>query len=287
MVGVTDRYVPTPHVLDRRQLLLGLAAGAAAALAGCSFSGQGNTRGALAAGSRYGGFRFAPDHSEPARPLPPIPSPRPGRPVQVSRLPGGTNGMALTIDDGYNAATVSAYVTFCQDTGIPITFNPNGCYAAEWAPHAAVLRPLIAAGQVQIGNHTLHHLNLTRLTGQQVREEIQRNEQWVQDTFGVTSRPWFRPPYGSHTRRTDEIAGELGFTRILLWNGSFGDSEVLSAGTLLKLARRYLRPGVVLLGHANHPTVTRLYGQIVELIRARDLAPQTLDQVFGTSRAIG
>ena len=42
-----------------------------------------------------------------------------------------------------------------------------------------------------------------------------------------------------------------------------------------------------MLGHANHPTVTHLYGQLVELIRTRNLTPVTLDEAFGTSRASG
>lgn len=182
---------------------------------------------------------------------------------------------------------MDGYVIWAQRTGIPVTFAPNGTYRELWEPQADRLRPLIEAGQVQIGNHTYTHNDITTLSDAKIREELERNEEWVQQTFGITSRPYFRPPYGNHTQRTDAIAGELGYTKILLWNGSFGDSSLLSPETLMKLAHQYLQPGTIMLGHANHPTILGLFDQIQELMAQRNLEPVTLDTMFGTSRAIG
>jgi len=216
-----------------------------------------------------------------------FPPPHPG-PATVSYAgPAGSRHIALTIDDGFDPATVSAYVEFARRTGTHLTFSPNGRYADVWARHAPVLRPLIAAGRVQIGNHSYSHRDLRRLPDAVVREEIERNEAWIQLTFGTTSRPWFRPPYGSRDARTDELAGATGFTRVLMWNGSFGDSRLLTPDVLLTQARRYLQPGTVMLGHANHLTITRLFDAVLELLRERDLRPVTLDEMFGTSRRIG
>ena len=120
-----------------------------------------------------------------------------------------------------------------------------------------------------------------------MRAELERNEQWIEQTFGTTTRPWFRPPYGRHSEQTDAAAAVAGWTRVLMWNGSFGDARLLTPDALLQQAQRYLNPGVVMLGHANHPTITGLYGQILELIHSRNLTPTTLDEAFGTSRATG
>jgi peptidoglycan/xylan/chitin deacetylase (PgdA/CDA1 family) len=72
-----------------------------------------------------------------------------------------------------------------------------------------------------------------------------------------------------------------------MWNGSCGDSTLLRPRVLLALAREYLHPGVVMLGHANHPTVTRVFPRIAEIIASRGLHPVTLDEMFGTSRSTG
>src|SRR4051794_12398847 len=88
------------------------------------------------------------------------PAPTTGAPLLVSELPEAARlagDVALTIDDGFNPETVAAYVEFATATGTHLTFNPNGMYAPIWDRHASALRPLIEAGQVQIGNHTFSH----------------------------------------------------------------------------------------------------------------------------------
>jgi peptidoglycan/xylan/chitin deacetylase (PgdA/CDA1 family) len=196
---------------------------------------------------------------------------------EPARLAGA---VALTIDDGFNAETVAAYVEFATATGTHLTFNPNGMYRPIWDRHADALRPLVEAGQVQIGNHTFSHRDVRRLSDSALEEELQRNEDWVAETFATTTRPWFRPPFGFRDERTDELVAGLGWTKVLLWNGSFGDSALLTRSVLMEQARKWLHPGTIMLGHANHPTVTHLYPQLLELLAARRLTPLTLTEAF-------
>jgi peptidoglycan/xylan/chitin deacetylase (PgdA/CDA1 family) len=175
-------------------------------------------------------------------------------------------------------------VKLAEDTGLPITFNPIGKLADSWQPHAQALKPLIEKGQVQIANHTYHHLTLTQLSDKRIASEIEQNEAWIEQTFGVTARPYLRPPSGIHDARVDEMAGQLGFNKIILWQGSFGDATPVTSTALLALANAAILPGAIIVGHANEGTVTSLYPQIAEIIRSRNLVPSTLDQMFGTSR---
>ncbi len=140
--------------------------------------------------------------------LPPIPGPQPGPAVVISHAATATQQIALTIDDGYCEECVAGYVDFAERTGIHITFSPNGSFSDIWNRYAARLRPLIAAGQVQMANHTWGHPNLLTLGDAAIRTEIQRNEDWLQSAFGSTGRPWFRPPYGNHSAHTDALGGQ-------------------------------------------------------------------------------
>jgi hypothetical protein len=90
-----------------------------------------------------------------------------------------------------------------------------------------------------------------------------------------------------HDKRTDNIAGSLGYTRILLWNGTLGDATVEKPEELLALADKWMRAGAIVLGHANHPAVLGVFGQLRQLIAGRHLEPVTLDAMLGTSRATG
>ncbi|MGI8492613.1 MAG: polysaccharide deacetylase family protein [Acidimicrobiales bacterium] len=217
----------------------------------------------------------------------PIPPPAPGKPQLISKSRSPTSQIALTIDDGTCGPCSQAYVDFVQRTGIHITFSPNGTNHEIWDPLAASLVPLIDTGQVQIGNHTYTHANLLKASDAKIREELERNEEWIQAKFNITSRPWFRPPFGFRNGHTDGVAAQLGYTNIFMWNGSFGDAVVLTPEVLLAQAERYLKPGTIMLGHANHPTVIDLLPQIYDLISERGLQPATLDEMFGTSRDEG
>jgi peptidoglycan/xylan/chitin deacetylase (PgdA/CDA1 family) len=207
----------------------------------------------------------------------------PAVPPSGSAAPAGRR-IALTVDDGYAPEVVAGYVDFARRTGVHLTFSPNGTYQSAWGPQAAVLRSLIDAGQVQIMNHTFSHPRLTKMPAGRVREELERNEQWITTTFGTSSRPYWRPPYGAHDATVDAIARDAGFPNPVMWTGSYGDSTLVTPEFLLDQARRYLTPGRIVLGHANHPTILGLFDQITDLIHERDLQPATLDEFFGTSR---
>jgi len=248
---------------DRRDFLALLTLGVAATLAGCDAAASNPLR---------------------SKEFPPA---VPGPVHSVSKVPGHTRNIILTIDDGADATTLGAYVELARTTGLRLTFNPNGMRAATWAPQARTLNPLIEAGQVQIANHTFHHRSLVGLPEADARAELERNEEWIQSTFGTSSRPYFRPPNGAVDHASNEVCGALGYTTILQWNGSFEDSKLVSESSLLASATRSLQPSALVVGHANAPTVTHLYPQILELIKARDLHPVTLDEAFGTSRGTG
>ncbi len=259
---------------SRRSVVTMLGVGLAAWLSGWAdgtVSASAARRGpAIAAAPGRGGPAIAALPTPAARTH--VAPPLPGKPI------------ALTVDDGYAPEVVAGYVEFARRTGVHLTFSPNGTYASAWAPQAGVLRPLIDAGQVQIMNHTFSHRWLTRIPAGQVREELERNEQWIAATFATSSRPYWRPPFGAHNTAVDAIARDAGFARPVMWTGSYGDSTVVTPQFLLDQARRYLTVGTIVLGHANHPTVLGLFDQISSIIRDRGLQPVTLDEFFGTRR---
>jgi peptidoglycan/xylan/chitin deacetylase (PgdA/CDA1 family) len=196
--------------------------------------------------------------------------------------------IALTVDDGYCGTCIARYIEFAQGSGIHITFNPNGVNNSLWTPSlVAAARQMVAAGQVQIGNHTWNHANLLQLSNSGIVSELSRNEDWIEQTFGITSRPYLRPPYGYYDQRVIRAAADVGYTSILLWNGTFGDAIPKTPEQIIQLAERWMQPGTVMLGHLNHPGIASVFPQLQAIMASRNLEPVTLDAMFGTSRAIG
>lgn len=266
-----------------------LVVGLTGAVTGCSRDVRGPS-GAAGGGLPDGGPGTPPQDV----PVPPGTATPPPVPVPPGRVPltgehvlfhgaGDTREIAWTVDDGYNAAVVAGYVDFAVRTGTHLTFCPNGRYDRAWAPHAGALRPLIERGQVQFVNHTFSHPDLARLSEAGIREELDRNEEWVRRTFDTSCRPYYRPPFGSHTPHVDAVAAGIGFHHAVMWNGDFGDTRLISRESLMESARGHLRPGAIMIGHANHPTILDCFDEITALLRDRDLTPVTLNEMFGTT----
>jgi peptidoglycan/xylan/chitin deacetylase (PgdA/CDA1 family) len=259
--------------MDRRRFLVALAAG----LAGASLAEGAGTLGAGDPGpspSSPAAARVAPVSA----PSVLVADPPTG---VVAALPGTGTSLALTIDDGADSAVVGAFATLAVDTGIRLTFFPNGCYRS-WEDNAAVLRPLVESGQVALGNHTWSHPDVTGLGDREVAEEIGRNRDFLRAVLGVTDSPFLRPPYGARDERTDRIAADLGHPTIAMWNGTLGDSRVLGPDEILASARQWFAAQAIVVGHANHPPVTTVYGKLLELIAERRLQTVTLADVWAT-----
>jgi peptidoglycan/xylan/chitin deacetylase (PgdA/CDA1 family) len=204
--------------------------------------------------------------------------PLPGGGV-LNKLPGDGNLLALTVDDGVNTDVVRLYTQFAKDTGVRLTYFVNGIYRS-WTDNLALLRPLVESGQVQLGNHTWSHPNLTRAPVSRVAQQITRNDAFLKTTFGVDARPYLRPPYGRHNATVDGVAADLGYTEITLWSGSLADSTVITEDYIVQMAQRAFTGQAIVIGHLNHLPVTHVYEQLRDLIRARNLRTVTLNDVF-------
>ena len=213
--------------------------------------------------------------------LPPPPRsariPLPGGGV-LSSLPDG-DLLALTLDDGVRSDVVRLYTEFARDTGVRLTYFVNGIYRS-WTENQALLRPLVDSGQIQLGNHTWSHPDLTKLPLTAVAEELRHTHDFLWKTYGVDARPYFRPPYGAHNPNVDAVANQLGYTADTMWCGSLGDDVVITPEQIVTMAQKYFKPGNIVIGHLNHEPVTHVYERLAELIRERRLRTVTLNDVY-------
>jgi peptidoglycan/xylan/chitin deacetylase (PgdA/CDA1 family) len=209
-----------------------------------------------------------------------VPLARVPAPVGVlTRLPGDGNQLALTVDDGASSAVVAAFGQFCRDTGTRLTFFVNGANAS-WSDNAAALRPMVDSGQIQMANHTWSHAYLNWITLNAVRDQIQRNADFLRNTYGADGTPYFRPPFGVHNSDIDRVAADQGYTTVTLWSGDVGDSLPETEANLVACAARSFSPQQIVLAHANLPTITHCYDQLSQLIASRNLQTVTLNDVF-------
>lgn len=195
-------------------------------------------------------------------------------------LPGEGKYIAWTVDDGADPEVVRAYAEFAHRTGTRLTFFINGQYPA-FKQHRDLLLPLVKSGQLQIANHTYSHAALTSLTDEQIVQELTRNDEEIMRLFGVSSKPYFRPPYGYYDARVLAAAASCGFTRPVLWYGSLADSSNISSAEVYAYAEKYALAQHIVIGHLNYRGVVSELDRIRALLDRRGLKTVTIRDYYG------
>ena len=256
-------------------------------MTGCTPSAAEGTHGASAGGSASGSASATASASSAATPSAsatatssnPVPAARAWTGPQTG-LPGEGKYIAWTVDDGADPEVVRAYAEFAHRTGTRLTFFINGQYPA-FRQHRDLLLPLVKSGQLQIANHTYSHAALTSLTDEQIVQELTRNDEEIMRLFGVSSKPYFRPPYGYYDERVLAAAASCGFTRPVLWYGSLADSSNISSAEVYAYAEKYALAQHIVIGHLNYRGVVSELDRIRALLDRRGLTTVTIRDYYG------
>ena len=198
-------------------------------------------------------------------------------------LPGEGNYVAWTVDDGASPECVRAYCEFAKRTGTRLTFFINASYTS-FKQNIDLLKPLVDSGQIQIANHTYNHPDLLSLDKAGVMKELTQNEDAIKELFGVSSKPYFRPPFGRYSDDVLKWAGYAGFTRPVLWNGTLGDEYRTSPRVIDMRSNQYLRAQAIALGHLNYTTIIPLLDDLKALLDERGLVTVTLNDYYEAAK---
>ena len=190
--------------------------------------------------------------------------------------------MALTFDAGANADAVPSILATLRRDHVPATFFLTGNFVRTYP--AAARR--IAADGFRIGDHTISHPHLTRLSDAAVRREILGAAQQITTVTGANPAPLFRFPFGDADARTIAIANQAGYVPVrwtvdtLGWEGTAGH---ITASVVAARVLAGLRPGEIVLMHAgsnpdDHTTFDAdALPRVIRELRARGYSFVTLD----------
>ncbi|MET8285242.1 polysaccharide deacetylase family protein [Streptomyces sp. NPDC048448] len=200
------------------------------------------------------------------------PSSRPLRPP-VRREPllhvsGRGRTMVLTFDDGPDPRYTPTILKTLRKYDVRAMFFVCGGMAAA---NKDLLAEMADDGHI-VGNHTWTHPLLTQLRRPQIRSEIERTCDVIEDAYG--ERPlWFRAPYGAWNRATFQIGADLGMEPVA-WTVDSRDWTTPGTGAIVHRVEHGAAPGVIVLSHDAG-------GDRSQSVRAlRDYLPQLLDSGY-------
>jgi peptidoglycan/xylan/chitin deacetylase (PgdA/CDA1 family) len=179
--------------------------------------------------------------------------------------------VALTFDIEIDDATLYGILDILRARGIHGTFFVTGNWVRTF-PDAA--RAIVRDGH-EIGNHSLTHPYFSRIGLDGAAAELEKTEKIIQETTGVTSRPYFRFPYGDSTANTVAIVAREGYVAYH-WSA---DDGTISGWIGWAGQHKAEANGGVLLMHGRSATVRSLPGWLDQLA-AMGLKPTTLGEVL-------
>ncbi len=196
------------------------------------------------------------------------------------RLPDSTTRrIAWTVDDGASSEGVRDYLDFVEQYNLRMTFFLTSAYPA-WMRNKRQLQELVDAGRVQLANHTVNHPTLSRLSSAGIKKQLRQCGKFIEDNFGVSAKPYYRPPYGLIDERVIKVANDIGYTSPVMWSGSLGDSATQRKHQILTMGNKWIQDGVILLDHFNDRTPKYVFKELAKTLKRRKLLTVTLDDVY-------
>jgi peptidoglycan/xylan/chitin deacetylase (PgdA/CDA1 family) len=153
--------------------------------------------------------------------------------------------VALTFDDGNDATQLRLIFNILRATHVPATFFP---FAQAMTVDPALWHSLAAAGY-PIGNHTVTHPDLLRVSDAALHREIVGATAMIRAISGRAPIPVFRPPFGAWDIRVAAAASAAGYPTLLLWDVDPRDWSGITSPVIAQRVLTRTRDGSVVLLH--------------------------------------
>lgn len=193
-------------------------------------------------------------------------------PAQLARGPVTGRQIALTFDDGPHPAYTPQILRILRQNHVRATFFVVGMMAEQYPK---LIKAELGGGHA-VGNHTYHHVNLTRIPPKYVATEIDACGDVLEAISGA--RPHlFRPPGGDYNGQVAHISHKLGYTMVL-WTDDPGDYASPGTGTIDRRTLDKISDGGIILIHDGVQETVNLLPRLIQELKARGFVFVTIDE---------
>jgi peptidoglycan/xylan/chitin deacetylase (PgdA/CDA1 family) len=221
-----------------------------------------------------------------------------GGPAVWSRLTSAGAEVALTFDLGGRTDPAMAIAKRLLLNGVCATVFPTGD-AAQTPAGNAVLEFMDSFPAVfEFGNHTQDHCDLvnggggstscptTRPSSSFVASQLASADAIVASITGMPTKPYWRPPYGSHDQGVRIAAWQAGYPKTVMWDVDTidwrppppADTGPTAVQVVDKVVGRTANGSIVLMHLGGYNTYAALPSMILGL-RNRGLVPTTISDL--------
>lgn len=186
--------------------------------------------------------------------------------------------IALTFDDGDDGANDDAILKILADNNIKASFFATGKAAQD---HPELIKKIVVAGHV-LGNHSYSHPYFTQISASEMIDQLQQTETIIKSITGVSTKPYFRPPYGAYDSTVLQVVGDAGYTKTIYWTIDTIDWRGDATQTIIDRVLDNAVPGAIVLMHTGTGAYNTKYAlpEIISSLKADGYQFVTLDQLL-------
>jgi peptidoglycan/xylan/chitin deacetylase (PgdA/CDA1 family) len=193
---------------------------------------------------------------------------------EVWRVHTERKDIALTFDDGPYPFYTPLLLHVLDRSKAHATFFVVGRSAQSFPE--LVMR-ILADGD-EIGNHTFNHIPLTKLSDQQIEDQILEDGSLLRH-LGGEPVTLFRPPHGRFNLHVVVIAKDLGYHTIF-WSDSPDDVKDISPAVVVRRVVSEASPGGIILLHSGEYHTIEALPVIIDRLRAQGYRFVTVSQLL-------
>ena len=185
----------------------------------------------------------------------------------------------LTFDAGYENGATEQILDTLKKHDVPAAFFLVGNYIEK---NADLVRRMVDEGHI-VGNHTMHHPDMSRLTRKEEFEaELTGLEALFNQTTGKDLPKYYRPPQGCYSQENLKMAKELGY-RTVFWSLAYADwnndSQPTKEQAFEKLLPR-IHNGAVVLLHSTSKTNAAILDDLLTEWKKMGYSFATLEDLY-------
>ncbi|MFH1371531.1 MAG: polysaccharide deacetylase family protein [Planctomycetota bacterium] len=175
----------------------------------------------------------------------------------------GEEKIALTFDDGPDDGNSEKILAILEEHSVKAAFFMVG---EQVKKYPKVAERIASRGHL-IGNHSLTHGSLRKLSPGEIEKELSITQQIIADVTGVSPKI-MRPPMGRVSFRVVEIAKRLGL-KTVMWTKSAKDYKMRGVDSILKrLNSKNIKVGDIILCHDKYEDTANALPEILRDLKS-------------------
>lgn len=187
--------------------------------------------------------------------------------------------VSLMINVAWGNQYIIPMLDILDQEKVKVTFFLDGSWLSRNKELAA---EMLKRGH-EMENHAYTHPNMSTLSRARATAEIQKTQNLLKESLGVTNI-WFAPPSGDFDQETVDIAASLGL-KTVLWTLDTVDWRNPSPDSIISKISSQAEPGTLILMHPTASSSQALRGMI-RGIKAKGLQLGTVSQTLSAERVL-